>query len=468
MHRVLVFDARAPDPNDAAKLRFLGSFGGEEGKGDGDEGDGGGGIVHAPLSQPHGVAAHGEYVFVAEQGAHRISVFRDTASREARATSPTLAEGVVAGVSYEFVRTIGGKGIAPGKLRRPRGLAIVSARGESGSSTSTTTLEDVGVVAGCDGSGLRGAFLAVAEAKRVQLLSLKGEPLQVLTGAAWWSGRHSAGGLWGICATPWELLVTDGGPRVHVLEITGREGGRGEHAQLMRMLGEAEAAREAAAAAEVERAAAQREAEEAAARAAKDVASRAAAEAAREAEQAAAHEAEERRQLKREAKMRRAEAAKALRLAEEEARAKEAEELAAAKAARMDREIENARQEIARAKEERRRREESSMEREAMRRRADRLRQIRAQAEGELGGGFLHTFRSSQSQTRYSRPPPPSPSLPSPPRPSPFPPLRPPPPLPSPSNAPSQSSLTKRQRRGESTSRQRRAGSAGQTWRGPA
>ena len=50
----------------------------------------------------------------------------------------------------------------------------------------------------------------------------------------------------------------------------------------------------------------------------------------------------------------------------------------------MDRELENAKQEVQRAKEARRRREEVSMERDAMRGRAERLRRIRAQVEGTL------------------------------------------------------------------------------------
>ena len=206
---VLIFDATEPDPRDPSKMRLIGWIGGGreasksggseaisgssgaagskaiEGEGvpDGDGVDGDGKSCRATgitLCQPYGVAAHGREIFVAEEGAHRISVFLQSerggggeggggegGGGEGGGGEGGGAEGRGSrGAAYVLVRTLGGKGVAPGKLRRPRGLAILHpAAGSSGGSA--------GAGAGAGGS----ACLAVAEAKRVQLLSLDGAPV---------------------------------------------------------------------------------------------------------------------------------------------------------------------------------------------------------------------------------------------------------------------------------------------------
>ena len=77
------------------------------------------------------------------------------ATAAAAAPTSVLATDVFADAEngmYARVRLLGGKGISAGRFRRPRGLAIV-------------TEDDA-------------PLLVVAEAKRIQVLSLAGEPLQ--------------------------------------------------------------------------------------------------------------------------------------------------------------------------------------------------------------------------------------------------------------------------------------------------
>ena len=152
VHSVLVFDART--------LAYLTSIGGRRGDGRGADaaetvGEGAAPAPAAPgegesLDGPYGVAVHGTEVFVTEQGAHRVSVFSPRPLLGGlRSASWTASD------DFRRVRTIGSSGSGPGTFRRPRGLAIVAAEHAPS------------------------PVLVVAEAKRVQVLSLEGEPLQV-------------------------------------------------------------------------------------------------------------------------------------------------------------------------------------------------------------------------------------------------------------------------------------------------
>ena len=245
------------------------------------------------LDTPHGLASHGAELYVAEQGAHVVSVWSAS----------------FWGGEYERRRTLGSKGDGAGCLRRPRGLAILA--------------DAMG-----DGSGA----LVVAEARRVQVLSLEGSPLQLIDLPT--SVRGAT--LWGLSASPWEIFVCDG-LAAHILDITRAAGGRAafraavtkaeaeaQHAvEWEEMVAAEEAARENAEARRVARDS-ERDVE-------------AAAEAARAVREAKAAEAKilaEERAAKKAARMA---AARELRLKEEEERQRErerAEELAEARAAR--------------------------------------------------------------------------------------------------------------------------------------
>ena len=167
LHTVLVFDA--------VTLTLICAIG------DG-AGAGWGGLVGGPpLDTPFGLAAHAQEVFIAEQGAHHISVY--TSDRKAAAaalaangdedTSTTVGE-------YTRVRVLGGKGTVAGQFRRPRGLSIVHDEGRP--------------------------LLIVAEAKRVQVIQLTGEPLQVI------EPNERVGTLWGVSTSVdgATVYITDG------------------------------------------------------------------------------------------------------------------------------------------------------------------------------------------------------------------------------------------------------------------
>ena len=231
------------------------------------------------LDTPYGLATCGGELYVAEQGAHRISVF-------ARAAG---------GLEWERTRQIGARGVEPGQLRRPRGLCILEALdadadADAGSTTSvggaardeTRGGAEGGVEGGAsadeageDAAGAQGrgrargtAMLIVAEAKRMQVFTLGGEPVQLL------DPPHRNGTLWGVGAScdGCEVFVTDGA-QLHVyisaeaIERAVRRRARFEAqaAEARRMAAELEAelgARAAEARSAAERAAAARVVEE--------------------------------------------------------------------------------------------------------------------------------------------------------------------------------------------------------------
>jgi len=149
------------------------------------------GWLEGQFRYPVGIAAHGGEVFVADD-THRVQVFSLGAdSRPALPRRPTAWQAAHLGDRMQFRRAIGGQGDAPGRFKEPRGLAIV-----------------------------RG-LLVVSEAqgRRVQVLTLEGVPLQVL------SLDSSGLGLRGLCvATDGRVWVVDKeASKVHVLEVD--EGG---------------------------------------------------------------------------------------------------------------------------------------------------------------------------------------------------------------------------------------------------
>ena len=78
------------------------------------------------------------------------------------------------GPSPSFLRAVGGSGAAPGRFTEPRGVALVGAQG--------------------------GLLLVVAESRRMQVLTLLGEPLQLLAPGPPQPAPLRAGppGLWGV------------------------------------------------------------------------------------------------------------------------------------------------------------------------------------------------------------------------------------------------------------------------------
>ena len=262
LHTVLVLDAD--------KLRCLCVLGGD-----------------SKLDTPFGVACCGEEVFVAEQGTHRISVYSCAADRSKTAamdafrqqmkssslTAPLNGDGASAdddggaadrggatsGVAslladamaehlivsaladdasgmFLRVRMLGTKGVAPGQFRRPRGVTVLREAGEP--------------------------LLVVAEAKRVQVVTIHGEPRQVI------EPSERAGTLWGV-STSWDgatVYVTDG-QSLLVYGAWRRAKEIAEAATAARRALEEQAAQQAQAAA---REKAEAEAAEAAAKAAKE------------------------------------------------------------------------------------------------------------------------------------------------------------------------------------------------------
>ena len=161
-HVVAVFDPTS--------LAWLGSFGGVE-----------------HLQIPLGVACgpSGE-IFVSDEGLHQIFVFRSAGQKS---TYPC-------GGPYECVGRLGGKGTAPGQYRRPRGLCILGG-------ASSPPAE---------------ALLLVVEAKRIQVVSLGGEPLQVLEPAQRTGTLRSVTACWNSSG----FAIVSDGATLHVLEHTRR------------------------------------------------------------------------------------------------------------------------------------------------------------------------------------------------------------------------------------------------------
>uniref|UniRef100_A0A7S3B6J3 SMP-30/Gluconolactonase/LRE-like region domain-containing protein n=1 Tax=Haptolina ericina TaxID=156174 RepID=A0A7S3B6J3_9EUKA len=134
---------------DAQTLRYDKSFGAF---GDGE----------AELDFPYSMAVHEDEIFVADVGNHRVQVF----SREGA-----------------FVRFIGAEGDAPGEFRNPRGVIVVN------------------------------GLLVVLEAKRMQVLTVEGQPRQHIE-------IDGALDLWGICAQGDNVLVSDKGAHaVYVFKV---------------------------------------------------------------------------------------------------------------------------------------------------------------------------------------------------------------------------------------------------------
>jgi len=158
-HRISVFDKTT--------LAFVRHVGENENDGsgwvDGGSGDG-------ELDQPCGVAAHDDEIFVADTWNHRISVFE-------------LATG-------KWLRSFGSRGDQPGQFTYPTGITIA-----------------------------QGGRLYVTErtGKRVQMLTLDGDPLQVLPAPC-------GGWLYGVCADGERLWATSSSTNeVHLFSTRGWE-----------------------------------------------------------------------------------------------------------------------------------------------------------------------------------------------------------------------------------------------------
>ena len=261
------------------------------------------------LDGPYGIAAYGKQLFVAEQTAHRIAVF-----------------GAKPDGTYELAKRLGGSGTTAGRFRRPRGLAIVGA--------------DADVPA---------PLLVVAEAKRVHVLTLHGEPLQLLAPPS-----HAGTNLWGLSVSAWELLLCDAG-RVHLIDVCGKEEGRAafeaeraeEREEAVRLAAEEASRLVAELAAEIEekRRHAEMEAE-------------AIEEERRERSEKARREAEGKAAKIADKKAQRAAAAREVRLKEEEEREREMFRNAQADKAREEREVALRQREVMAMKEEKMRKEQ--------------------------------------------------------------------------------------------------------------
>mmetsp|Transcript_29964 Transcript_29964/g.95867 ORF Transcript_29964/g.95867 Transcript_29964/m.95867 type:complete len:330 (+) Transcript_29964:54-1043(+) len=154
-HRISVFDKTS-----LAFLRHIGC--GDE---DGSEG-GEGGSGPGQLDQPCGVACAGEEVFVCDTWNHRISVFDRS--------------------SGSFLRSLGRRGGEPGEFNYPCGIEIAHGR----------------------------IYVTERTGKRLQALSLEGEPLQVLPAPC-------DGWLYGICLDAHDQLWVTSSNRhcVHILSV---------------------------------------------------------------------------------------------------------------------------------------------------------------------------------------------------------------------------------------------------------
>jgi len=151
-HRIVMLDA--------ATLTWRGAFG-SKGSGCGQ------------LCNPVGLTAIGDELYVRDTSNHRIQVFDVSGAHGA-------------GVCGAYLRSFGGPGKAPGQFDEPTGMAH-------------------------DGRGR--LLVSEAGAKRVQVLTTTGEPLQVLP-------LPQAGRLYGMCVCDGRAYVADYEQhQVHVLEI---------------------------------------------------------------------------------------------------------------------------------------------------------------------------------------------------------------------------------------------------------
>ncbi len=131
------------------------------------------------------VAAHGGELYVSEFGNHRVQARRPrrAAPSPARHVPPRLPRQAFAPDRHgrmRFARAFGGQGVSPGQFKTPWGMAVV-----------------------------RG-LLVVWDAIRLQVLTPKGVPLQVLT-----LGMS----LNGICAEEQRVWVADGDHLVRVMKV---------------------------------------------------------------------------------------------------------------------------------------------------------------------------------------------------------------------------------------------------------
>ena len=128
-----------------------------------------GGDRPGELNQPCGVAAHAGEVFVADTWNHRVCVYREE--------------------DGSFARSFGGRGTAPGQFTYPMGLTVAHDR----------------------------LYVAERTGKRVQVLSLAGEPLQALPSPC-------GGWLYGVCADGDRVWLTSSSEnRVHLLTTGARD-----------------------------------------------------------------------------------------------------------------------------------------------------------------------------------------------------------------------------------------------------
>ena len=157
-HHVLVFEAPG-----LKFLRTLGRKGSNKGQ----------------LRSPDGIAIHDGSLYVADVYNHRISVFHVDGGQSS-IKDPMLRAALAPG---GFERTIGRLGSDRGLFEFPRGVCIAH------------------------------GWLLVSEPQRVQLLSLKGDPLQLLE-------VPGAAALRGICSDGWRAYVCDYEAHcIHVLKV---------------------------------------------------------------------------------------------------------------------------------------------------------------------------------------------------------------------------------------------------------
>lgn len=153
---------------DTATLKRRGVLGGEPGDGDG------------VFNRPQGLAARRGVLAVCDAGNSRVQLFD--------------------GPGPAFVRALGRHGAAPGCFNEPRGVGLVTSH--------------------C-GDGDGPLLLVVAESRRLQVLTLRGEPLQVLVPGVPPPGLRLAGppGLWGVAIG----VGDDGDARAFVVNNVSNE-----------------------------------------------------------------------------------------------------------------------------------------------------------------------------------------------------------------------------------------------------
>jgi hypothetical protein len=192
-------------------------------------------------------------------------------------------------------------------------------------------------------------LLVVAEAKRVHVLTLHGEPLQLLAPPS-----HAGTNLWGLSVSAWELLLCDAG-RVHLIDVCGKEEGRAAF-EAERAEEREEAARSAAR--EASRLVAELAAEIEEKRRHAEMEAEAIEEERRERAEMARREAEEKAAKIADKKAQRAAAARDARIKEEEEREREMFRNAQADKAREEREAALLQREMMAMKEEKMRKEQ--------------------------------------------------------------------------------------------------------------